>query len=119
MKKGLLILFGILLIGCVHTRDPQITSMTQKGDVFLKCDQIKYEYSSNTEIAAKKIKKNQINDVQDFILGLLIWPGLADFKNADGTEGNALLDRNIKLKNMALSRGCDVALYPHQPRHYQ
>jgi hypothetical protein len=32
---------------------------------------------------------------------VLVWPGLADFKNADGVEGNALLDRNIYLLALA------------------
>jgi hypothetical protein len=73
---------------------------------------------SNTHIAEEKIKKNNINDIQDIFLGMFIWPGLADFKNADGVEGNALLDRNIQLKNMAAEKGCDIIDYPEQPERY-
>ena len=76
------------------------------------------EYSTNTKVAASKIYKNNSDDTRDVVLGLLIWPGLADFKNADGIEGNALLERNVYLRELAGSRGCDVGQWPVQPKRY-
>lgn len=49
--------------------------------------------------AAAKIAKNENSDTRDFWLGAFVWPGLMDLQNADGNEGNALLDRNIFLRN--------------------
>jgi hypothetical protein len=71
-------------------------------------------------VTAAKIKKNDDDDdVQDVMVGFFIWPGLADFKNADGIEGNALLDRNIRLKNIAIEKKCDfLASLPVQPVRY-
>ena len=65
-----------------------------------------------------KISKNDSDDGQDILLGLFIWPGLADFKNADGTEGNALLDRNGYLLALANEKSCDSSLWPSQPTRY-
>lgn len=55
----------------------------------MNCAQIAIEYKTNSEVALAKISKNQSSDTQDILVGFLIWPGLADFQNADGTEGNA------------------------------
>lgn len=113
------IVLFLFLTGCANTRDPQSISTFKTNDNKISCDEIITEYKSNTEIAAAKIKKNDDDDVQDVVVGFLIWPGLADFKNADGTEGNALLDRNIRLKNIALKNGCDgVSNMPNQPNRY-
>jgi len=114
-----LIIVGLLLTGCANTRDPRAISAINPGDDSIACDQIATEYSSNTESAAAKIKKNDDDDVQDLVVGLFIWPGLVDVKNADGTEGNALLDRNIRLKNIAIGKKCiEVASLPVQPARY-
>ncbi len=64
------------------------------------------------------IDKNNGDDVMDVVVGGLIWPGLADFKNADGIEGNALLERNLRLKEICLLNGCDTSEYPPQPTRY-
>jgi hypothetical protein len=56
---------------------------------------------ANTEVAQSKIVKNHANDRWEFSLGILVWPGLFDLKNADGNEANALLDRNIFLRGVA------------------
>ena len=109
----------LLLTGCANTRDPQTVSALQPNDIEIDCTQILTEYNSNTESADAKIKKNDADDVQDVVIGLFVWPGLADFKNADGIEGNALLDRNIKLKNIAIEKKCDfLASLPEQPIRY-
>ncbi len=109
----------LLLTGCANTRDPNTVSSLQPTDFEMNCSQILTEYNSNTESAAAKIKKNDDDDVQDALVGFFIWPGLADFKNADGIEGKALLDRNIRLKNIAIERQCDfLASLPVQPTRY-
>jgi len=42
-----------------------------------------------------------------------------DLRNADGNEGNALLDRNIYLREIAKSKGCQgVDSWPQQPAVY-
>jgi hypothetical protein len=91
-------------------------ALSQPRDEAITCEQIRVEYVSNTESAAAKIKKNKEGDKQDIVVSLLIWPGLADFKNADGTEGNALLDRNIRLKNMAVEKGVRLFGLPRAAR---
>ncbi|MEG3641544.1 hypothetical protein [Magnetococcus sp. PR-3] len=107
-----------ILSGCVSTRDANTVETKQRLDTSLSCQQLEVEYKTNTEIAANKISKNNTSDGQDILLGFLIWPGLADFKNADGTEGNALLDRNIYLRELAKSKACDLAYWPSQPNRY-
>jgi len=111
--------FVIILSGCVQTRSPQPVAMKQPADASLTCDQIAVEYKANTEVAANKIKKNKANDTDDILLVLFVWPGLADFQNADGTEGNALLDRNIYLRELAKEKACGgITNWPAQPERY-
>ncbi|WP_417824958.1 hypothetical protein [Thalassospira lucentensis] len=116
---------NIMLVGCItflsacaNTRDPNPVSMKASNDQHLTCSQIVTEYKANTSTAASKISKNQSDDDQDILLGVLVWPGLADFKNADGIEGNALLDRNIYLRELALEKNCDTTSLPIQPSRY-
>lgn len=109
---------AVLLTACVETRSPVLIDMVQSEDANMACDDIATEYKVNTEVATNKISKNRSADGQDVLLGLLIWPGLADFKNADGNEGNALLDRNIRLREIALGKECDILAYPPQPERY-
>ena len=79
----------------------------------MTCEQIAIEYKANTEVAANRISKNRLDDTHDIIVGFLAWPGLADFRNADGNEGNALLDRNICL--LRLPRLSRVAVWSSDP----
>jgi hypothetical protein len=77
------------------------------------------EYRANTEIAAAKIEKNENSDTRDFWLGVFVWPGLMDLQNADGNEGNALLDRNVFLRSMAKTKSCEgTDTWPAQPKRY-
>ena len=108
----------MLLSSCANTRDPQPINLVQDKDTQMECELILAEYRTNTLVAGDKIEKNNADDVQDVIVGALIWPGLADFKNADGIEGNALLDRNVRLQQIANRRGCDISEYPSQPTRY-
>lgn len=113
---GLLLM--ILLTSCANTRDPNPIALVQDKDQEMECELILAEYRTNTLVAGDKIAKNNEDDVQDILLGALIWPGLADFKNADGIEGNALLDRNVRLLEVAKMKGCDCSDFPHQPKRY-
>jgi hypothetical protein len=71
------------------------------------------------EIAAAKIAKNNRDDTRELWLGILVWPGLFDLQNADGTEGNALLDRNLYLKETATGKKCSgLDAWPKQPERY-
>ena len=109
----------LILGGCVQARDPQLVAMKQAGDNALTCEQIAMEYKANTEVAQSRIAKNQANDTRELFLGILVWPGLFDLKNADGNEGNALLDRNILLLELArenLAPGMQT--WPGQPERY-
>ena len=116
-------LAGLILIlaiaGCVQTRTPQPVGIKQANDMDLACPQIAIEYKTNTEVALNKISKNRSADTQDILVGFFIWPGLADFQNADGTEGNALLDRNIYLREIARAKNCPgMEQWPAQPERY-
>ncbi len=118
-RKGIGLLgAAVLLTACVETRSPVLIDMVQTKDTAMTCDEIATEYKVNTEVATHKISKNESADTQDILVGALIWPGLADFKNADGNEGNALLDRNIHLREIALGKECDILSYPPQPERY-
>jgi hypothetical protein len=97
----------LFLAGCVSTPEPNPVSVRQDGDKDLDCKYLEAEYRGNTEAAAK-----------DALLGVLIWPGLADFNNAPGHEGNALLDRNSWLINLAQVQGCETVGWPEQPDRY-
>jgi len=117
--KTLLALSLLILGGCVQARDPQLVAMKQVGDTALTCEQIAVEYKANTEVAQSKIAKNRTNDNRELLLGILVWPGLFDLKNADGNEGNALLDRNILLLEVAKGKSCSgVETWPGQPERY-
>ena len=113
-----LLALTVTLAGCVSTPEPRPVETQQSGDNILTCTDLEAQYKANTEIAENKIARNRSSDTQDIILGALIWPGLADFNNADGHEGNALLDRNIYLRQLAEDKGCDTSDYPQQPSRY-
>lgn len=116
--KTIILLMLSVVVSCVPTRDPTPVSLKTSADDEMACQRMAVEYRTNTHVAKEKIDKNMNEDVKDVVLGLLIWPGLADFKNADGTEGNALLDRNVYLRELALDKGCDVTDWPQQPPRY-
>ena len=117
--KILLALLLVILVGCVHARDPQLVAMKQAGDSALTCEQIAAEYKANTELVQSKIAKNRADDNRELLLGILVWPGLIDLKNADGNEANALLDRNIFLRGVAQGKSCvGVETWPGQPERY-
>ena len=118
MKKLSILLVLTVLGACANTRDPNPISMKDPGDLKLTCALIKTEYKANTNAATYKISKNKSDDGQDILLGALIWPGLADFKNADGVEGNALLDRNLYLLALAGTNTCSTKNWPNQPSRY-
>ena len=118
MKK-LLPIFAFARIGCVQTRAAQPVAIKQPADVTLTCEQLAVEYKTNTEVAAAKINKNEHSDTRDFWLGVFVWPGLMDLQNADGNEGNALLDRNIYLREIAKTKPCGgMEQWPTQPERY-
>ena len=88
--KIFLVLAAVILWGCVQARDPQLVPMKQGGDSGLTCEQVSLEYKTNTEVAQSKIAKNRSDDRRELLLGILVWPGLFDLKNADGNEGQCL-----------------------------
>ena len=118
MKKliGVLALFAM---GCVSTPMPRPVAMRQPSDTQLSCQDLAVEYKTNTEVAADKIRRNNSADTHDLIVGFLVWPGLADFNNADGHEGNALLGRNVYLREVAKTKTCEnMQFWPAQPERY-
>lgn len=109
----------VVVGGCVQARDPQLVAIKESGDSALSCEQVAMEYKTNAEIARNKIDKNRANDTKELFLGILVWPGLMDMKNADGNEGNALLDRNLYLLELAKAKPCTgVESWPEQPQRY-
>lgn len=119
MLKTLAVLFACAaLSGCISAREPAMVQAVLSTDSSLTCEQLSSEYRENTRIAAQKIERNRKADIQEIFLGVLIWPGLIDGKNADGNEGNALLDRNVWLRTIAMEKGCDLSSLPKQPDRY-
>ncbi len=117
-----LLFLGVLVlgaVGCVNARVAQPVAIKQNADLNLSCEQVAIEYRTNTEVASKKIEKNENSDTRDFWLGVFVWPGLMDLQNADGNEGNALLDRNVYLRETATSKFCSgMDAWPKQPARY-
>ena len=114
-----LIPLSLLFAACVPARVAQPTPMKQSADVDMTCEQIAIEYKSNTGVAAGKIANNRRADKRELWLGILVWPGLMDLQNADGNEGNALLDRNVYLREVAKDKSCNgVDSWPTQPKRY-
>ena len=117
--KQYVLLFLLSLSACVPARVAQPIQMKQTADSSITCDQMAIEYKTNTEIATAKIAKNKSDDTREFWLGILVWPGLVDMQNADGTEGNAILDRNLYLKETAAGKNCaGIDGWPKQPARY-
>lgn len=114
-----LIPLSLLIAACVPARVAQPTPMKQSADVDMTCEQIAIEYKSNTGVAVGKIANNRRADKRELWLGILVWPGLMDLQNADGNEGNALLDRNVYLREFAKDKSCNgVDSWPTQPKRY-
>ena len=114
-----LIPLSLLIAACVPARVAQPTPMKQSADVDMTCEQIAIEYKSNTGVADGKIANNRRADKRELWLGILVWPGLMDLQNADGNEGNALLDRNVYLREVAKDKSCKgVDSWPTQPKRY-
>jgi hypothetical protein len=117
--KLYVLLFLLSLSACVHARVAQPIQMKQTADSSMTCEEIATEYKTNTEVAAAKIAKNSGDDTRELWLGILVWPGLFDLQNADGTEGNAILDRNLYLKETATGKKCTgLDAWPKQPERY-
>lgn len=109
----------LLIAACVPARVAQPIPMKQSADMDMTCEQIATEYKSNTGVAAGKIAGNHRADKRELWLGILVWPGLMDLQNADGNEGNALLDRNFYLREVAKDKSCNgVDSWPRQPERY-
>jgi len=118
MKLVVVGLLSVMLAACAQTRDPHAVNMMNSDDSMLSCQALETEFRSNTEVAEYKISKNNSDDGRDVLIGFFIWPGLADFKNADGIEGNGLLDRNVYIKKLAAGKLCNVTNWPKQPTRY-
>lgn len=106
-----------LLAGCAG-REPHIPPVAQGGDFEKDCTALVNEMIANANSADAKIKAQKSRDQNDIAIGvagaLLFWPALfaIDTKNAEGHEGNALLDRNQHLMQIAAKKGCDTTPVP-------
>ena len=110
-------MFGLLISGCAITT-PYPVDRLQEKDKEMTCIDIQREYNSNTKKASDKISANQTADVGGFLFAILIFP-VWDTGNADGHEGDALLDRNEYLMYLADDLNCDASGYLEQPSRYK
>ena len=124
MKKFVIILTALgTLAGCAG-RDPNMMTAMKAEDKNLLCADMEREYANNHDVALVKIKANETDDDKDLILGgvgvLLFFPVLfaIDTKNADGNEGNALIERNEQLVKLASDKDCTTASWPPLPKKY-
>lgn len=108
----------LALTACVNARDPELVQIEQRHDKLSSCDTLLAHYVENTERARIKITDNEYADIRDYIVGWAVWPGLPDYNNADGQEGNALLDRNIYLKSLGARKWCKTWTWPKQQPRY-
>lgn len=118
MRKSLFVVIVAGLLGACAGREPNIPPVAQGGDFEKDCTQIINEMVANASSAEAKIKSQNSRDEGDVAIGvagaLLFWPALfaIDTKNADGHEGNALLDRNQHLERIATRKNCEVSSVP-------
>jgi hypothetical protein len=89
----------LLILSACAGREPSLPTIALASDQSQECTALEAEVIANAIGIAG---------------GLLFWPALfaIDTKNADGHEGNALIDRNEHLKQIALKKGCDASGYP-------
>lgn len=112
----------LAVAGCAG-RTPNPATVSYGTDNIQSCETLESEVRSNATTAQAKIRSNNSRDQGDgaiAVASLLIFPiGLLfmDTKNADGVEGNALVDRNERLKEIALGKGCNVSGYPNVGRY--
>jgi hypothetical protein len=108
----------LLTLTACAGREPSLPAIALVSDQNQECSALEGEVTANATTARSKIASNNNRDGGDVAIGiaggLLFWPALfaIDTKNADGHEGNALIDRNEHLKQIALKKGCDVSGYP-------
>lgn len=113
----------LVAVSACAGRSPEPTTVAYETDNIQECSTLEYEVRANASTAQAKISSNKSQDGGDIAVGVVsvifFLPGLflMDTKNADGVEGNALLDRNERLKQIALSKGCDVSGYPIVARY--
>jgi hypothetical protein len=108
----------LLILSACAGREPSLPTIALASDQSQECTALEAEVIANANTARSKIASNNSRDGGDVAIGiaggLLFWPALfvIDTKNADGHEGNALIDRNEHLKQIALKKGCDASGYP-------
>jgi hypothetical protein len=108
----------VLMLSACAGRDPYLPTVALASDQTHDCNVLESEIIANANTARSKIASNNSRDNGDVAIGiggaLLFWPALfaIDTKNADGHEGNALIDRNEHLKQIAIKKNCDVTAYP-------
>jgi hypothetical protein len=108
----------LLTLTACAGREPTLPPIALASDQNQECSALEGEVTANATTARSKIASNNSRDGGDVAIGiaggLLFWPALfaIDTKNADGHEGNALIDRNEHLKQIALKKNCDVSGYP-------
>lgn len=114
---------ALLAVSACAGRSPNLPNVAYDTDTIQSCDRLEQEVQTNATTARSKIAANNARDGGDVAIGIasvLFLPlGLLamDTSNADGHEGNAMLDRNDRLKEIAISKGCDVSRYPNVARY--
>jgi hypothetical protein len=123
LTKATIAILSLLALSACAGRSPNLPTIAYDTDSIQSCDALERQAVANAAEARSKIASNQSRDSGDIAIGvvstLFFFPGLfaLDTKNADGHEGNALLDRNERLKQIALGKGCDVSRYPTVARY--
>lgn len=121
--KYLALAAALLAVSACAGRSPNLPVVAYDTDTIQTCSSLEREVLNNATAAQSKIAANNARDGGDVAIGvgsvLLLPLGLLalDLKNADGHEGNALLDRNDRLREIAISKGCDVSRYPNVARY--
>ena len=113
MKKLMCVLLcvGMLLAGC-GGRQANPVQVYVPGDERRACDSLQTEMAQiEQEIATKKRKQNNTT-ATNVVLGItgffvLVPWFFMDLKDAEGTEIEALQQRNKRLSSLAVEKGCD------------
>tara|TARA_R110001599_G_scaffold243206_4_gene442959 strand:+ start:1936 stop:2328 length:393 start_codon:yes stop_codon:yes gene_type:complete len=124
--KSNYVITSCLLVGLLSAcagREPVLRDVAKTSDEDKSCTSLHSESLNLAANARSKIEANKSRDGGDVAIGvagaLLFWPALfaLDTKNADGHEGNNLVDRIEHLELIAENKKCDTSDWPQVVRY--
>jgi len=105
MKRLVLIVCLVLLVGGCAGRDAYTVKTHRAGDRDTSCSGLKLEMSRNETLIAKKLAHDR-SKLWSNVFWFIWFPPLMDVKEAEKTEAEALQRRNDHLDVLMKDKGC-------------